>query len=101
MPSDDQANETADAGVAADAQSACVKSACVALVPTVEPARRSGTPARLSRPDPSFVTQLIATAERLPQTRLLRRATSTEALTAYRARQHRGLDAGSSTRQTA
>ena len=39
----------------------------------------------LPRPDPSFVTQLIATAEQVPQTRTLRRATSADALSAYNA----------------
>ncbi|AMA61693.1 hypothetical protein [Bradyrhizobium sp. CCGE-LA001] len=37
----------------------------------------------LPRPDPSFVTQLIANAEQLPQTRPLRRASSEDAQMAY------------------
>jgi hypothetical protein len=37
----------------------------------------------LHRPDPSFVTQLIATAEHVPQTRALRRGTSADAKAAY------------------
>jgi hypothetical protein len=36
------------------------------------------------RPDPSFVTQLIATAAQMPQTRLLRRASPADAHTSYR-----------------
>jgi hypothetical protein len=42
----------------------------------------------LTRPDPGFVTQLIATAELAPQTRHLRRGTSVDARMAY------GLRAG-------
>jgi hypothetical protein len=37
----------------------------------------------LTRPDPSFVTQLIATAEQAPQTRFLRRGSCADALAAY------------------
>jgi hypothetical protein len=37
----------------------------------------------LTRPDPSFVTQLIATAEQAPQTRNLRRASCADAQAAY------------------
>ena len=39
--------------------------------------------APLSRPDPSFITQLIANAEHLPQTSRLRRASSDDAQMAY------------------
>jgi hypothetical protein len=39
--------------------------------------------APLPRPDPSFVTQLIANAENLPQTSRLRRASSEDAQVAY------------------
>ncbi|WP_441239073.1 hypothetical protein [Bradyrhizobium sp. 930_D9_N1_4] len=39
--------------------------------------------APLPRPDPSFVTQLIANAEHLPQTSRLRRASSEDAQVAY------------------
>lgn len=39
--------------------------------------------APLPRPDPSFVTQLIANAEHLPQTSRLRRASSEDAQMAY------------------
>ena len=37
----------------------------------------------LTRPDPSFVTQLIATAEQAPQTRNLRRGSYADAQAAY------------------
>jgi hypothetical protein len=55
---------------------------CVALVPLaleVTWARKMALP----RPDPSFVTQLIATAEQVPQTCNLRRAAPADALSAY------------------
>ncbi|WP_316161197.1 hypothetical protein [Bradyrhizobium sp. SZCCHNRI20481] len=41
---------------------------------------------RASRPDASFVTHLIATAEHLPQTRTLRRAAPADVHNAYAAR---------------
>ena len=55
---------------------------CVALVPLAQEVhwvRKLPLP----RPDPSFVTQLIATAEQVPQTRTLRRASTADALSAY------------------
>jgi hypothetical protein len=58
---------------------------CVALVPVVASARWSHLPnQQLSHADPSFVTHLIATAEHVPQTRSLRRATPADAQAAYR-----------------
>jgi hypothetical protein len=39
---------------------------------------------RTTRHDPSFVTHLIAIAERCPQTRVLRRASPEDAVSAYR-----------------
>ncbi len=39
--------------------------------------------APMARPDPSFVTQLIATADQAPQTRSLRRGSLGDAQTAY------------------
>jgi hypothetical protein len=57
----------------------------VALVPITATPRRLGPAAHgLTRPDPSFVAQLIATAELSPQTRLLRRATPEHVQAAYR-----------------
>jgi hypothetical protein len=62
---------------------------CTALTvlgPIAEPTR----PIRLPRPDASFVTQLIATADHSPQTRSLRRASSADAHAAYQSTVHRG-----------
>lgn len=53
--------------------------ALVQLMPTLEWVRKAPLP----RPDPSFVAQLIANAEQLPQTSRIRRASSEDALTAY------------------
>jgi hypothetical protein len=73
-----------DEGVVTEA-----KPACVALVPLVTSAQWSRVPdQQTSRAD--FVAHLIATAERAPQTRVLRRATPAEAQTAYRAHQDSG-----------
>jgi hypothetical protein len=54
----------------------------VALVPVIPTAQWS--PARLQAgpPNPMFVTHLIASAEHVPQTRGLRRATPADAQTA-------------------
>jgi hypothetical protein len=52
-----------------------------------------------TRPDPTFLTQLIATAERFEQVRDLRRAAPAEALSAYRARQGSVQVTGLRTRQ--
>ena len=46
--------------------------ACVELVPVTQPVHWSPKPA-IARPDPTFVTHLIATADQAPQTRSLRR----------------------------
>ena len=82
MLSSDRPEQTVDDGVLADA-----KPACVALVPVVPTLHWSRVPdQQLSRAD--FVTQLIATAEHLPQTRSLRRATPADAKAAYGARWH-------------
>ena len=72
--------------------------ACVDLVPvqTLQRTHHAATP----RPDPSFVTQLIATADQAPQTRSLRRASLADAQTAYGASQSRRCNAGFRTRQT-
>ncbi|MGY8637897.1 hypothetical protein RAD15_36040 [Bradyrhizobium sp. 14AA] len=53
--------------------------ALVPLTPTVQWLHKVPLP----HPDPSFVTQLIANAEHLPQTRRLRRASSEDAQMAY------------------
>ena len=52
------------------------------------------------RPDPTFLAQLIATAEQAPQTRSLRRASLADAQTAYGASQIRRSGTGFRTRQT-
>jgi hypothetical protein len=75
-----------------------VETPCVALVPvtqTVYRAPRLG----VTRPNANFVTQLIATAEHVPQTRELRRAAPADALSAYRAFEHRLQGAGGAAQQ--
>src|SRR5258708_38709733 len=61
------------------------KSACVALVPVTSSVQWSQAPRRLPRPNPVFVTHLIATAAQLPQTRPVCRATAADRHSAYRA----------------
>ena len=75
------------------------KPACVALVPVTSPAEWSPSHSQRSLPSSIFVTQLIATAEQVPQTRGLRRATAADAQTAYRATQKPIQGTGSRTRQ--
>jgi hypothetical protein len=60
------------------------KVASVALVPLHSPPGRLAPIVPLARPDAPFVAQLIATAERTPQTRLLRRAAAADVHLAYR-----------------
>ncbi len=75
------------------------KPACVALVPVASSAQWSPSHSQRSLPSSIFVTQLIATAEHMPQTRGLRRAMAADAQTAYRANQKPVQHAGSRTRQ--
>jgi hypothetical protein len=70
-----------------------------ALVPQL-PMLQWVNKAPLPRPDPSFVTQLIANAEHLPQTSRLRRASSEDALMAYGSKHPLG-SVGARTRQVA
>jgi hypothetical protein len=56
--------------------------------------------APLPRPDPSFVAQLIANAEHLPQASRLRRASPEDARTAYRGQRPLG-SVSARTRQVA
>jgi hypothetical protein len=56
-------------------------------------------PRRTPRPDPTFVAQLIATADHAPQTCRLRRASLADAQTAYGASQTRRSGTGFRTRQ--
>ena len=71
--------------------------ACVELVPMTQTVRQSHKPT-ISRPDPTFVTHLIATADHAPQTRSLRRASPADAQTAYGASQTRCYGTGLRTR---
>jgi hypothetical protein len=83
MLSSGRPEQTVDDGVLADE-----KPACVALVPVVPTVHWSRVPdQQRSRAD--FVTQLIATAEHVPQTRSLRRATPADAKAAYGAQWHK------------
>ena len=92
MLSNGRPEQTVDDGVVADA--------CVALVPVIASAQWSQSSGlQPSRPNSIFVTHLIATAEQVPQTRSLRRATPADAQTAYRANQHQAPGAGVRTRQ--
>jgi hypothetical protein len=87
--------QTTDDGVLADA-----RPASTALVPMVTSAQWSQIPGhQLCRSDSTFVTHLIATAEHVPQTRSVRRATPADAQTAYSANQHRVQGAGIRARQ--
>lgn len=63
---------------------AVTPSASTALVPVGRVQAYTSSHRYVStRPDASFVAHLIATAEQVPQTRTLRRATSADALAAY------------------
>jgi hypothetical protein len=77
----DRTNITADLAPG-DANVRPTSTALVAVTPAPQHAPVSS---RMSRPDPSFVAHLIATAEQAPQTRRLRRAAPQEALSAYAA----------------
>ena len=58
------------------------KPICVELVPVTQ--QVDWSPKRpMARPDPTFVTHLIATADQAPQTRSLRRGSLADAQTAY------------------
>jgi hypothetical protein len=95
MLSNGRPEQVVDDGAPADA-----RPACVALVPTVSPGQSSqASSQQLSRPSAIFVTHLIATAERAPQTRSLRRATAADAQAAYSANQPPVHDASFRTRQ--
>jgi len=73
---------------------------CVALVPVVTAAKWSQiSSSQLSLSNSTFVAHLIATAEHVPQTRSLRRATPADAQSAYSTNQHRLQGAGIRARQ--
>ena len=93
MSGSDRPEQAVTDGVPADA-----KPACTALVPVIPTVQWSRVPDRqMSRAD--FVTHLIATAERAPQTCSFRRATPSDAQHAYQANRHQGPGAGIRTRQ--
>jgi hypothetical protein len=92
MPDTGRPEQTVGDSVLSDA-----KPPCVALVPLVPSAPWSRPVSQLPRPDSIFVTHLIATAEQVPQTRSLRRATAADAQSAYSA--HTVQGAGIRTRQ--
>jgi hypothetical protein len=71
---------------------------CVALVPVTQSVGWLPK-GPIARPDPGFVTQLIATAAQAPQTRSLRRGSLADAQTAYGAGQVRRYGTGFRTRQ--
>jgi hypothetical protein len=71
---------------------------CVELVP-VTPSVRWMPKRPIARPDPGFVTQLIATAAQAPQTRSLRRGSLADAQTAYGASRRPSHGTGFRTRQ--
>jgi hypothetical protein len=83
----------------ADADDGNTELTGTALVPVTAGPERLSTIRPMSRPDPTFVAHLIATAERLPQTRNLRRATPSDALSAYAARLQPAQRTGRQTRQ--
>ena len=75
-----------------------VEPACVALVPVTAPVQwLSKLP--LPRPDSTFITHLIASAERVPQAGSRRRATSADAQSAYASSRHQRPGVGFRTRQ--
>lgn len=55
-----------------------------AITPTEPVSRAIPASMHAARPDASFITHLIATAEQVPQTRVLRRAEIVEVEAAYR-----------------
>jgi tRNA A37 threonylcarbamoyltransferase TsaD len=63
---------------------AATKAPGMALVPLQGAAQAGSTSLHLNRPDASFVTHLIATAQHIPQTRILRRAAIADVQAAYR-----------------
>ena len=68
------------------------------LVPVTRSVRLS--PRLAPRPAPTFIAQLIATADQAPQTCRMRRASLVDAQTAYTSSQARRPSTGFRTRQT-
>ena len=75
-----------------------VEPPCAALVP-VAPSVQWLAKLPLPRPDPTFVTHLIASAEQVPQARSFRRATSEDAQLAYAPGRRQRPSVGFRTRQ--
>jgi len=71
----------------------------LALLPADRSTDGRATLVRAARPGAGFVAHLIATAEQLPQTRHLRRATTTDAHSAYAAKLQPTAAVGGKTRQ--
>jgi hypothetical protein len=95
MMGTNQSEQAIEDGVVLDA-----KPGCFALVPVIPSAQWSQSPGlQQSLPSSIFVTQLIATAEQVAQTRGLQRATLADAQTAYSANQSPIQGAGRRTRQ--
>jgi hypothetical protein len=92
MPDIDRSNEVLYGEVLTEA------SACVDLVPLTSSVRWLPRTV-VTRPDPTFVTHLIATAAQAPQTRSLRRASLADAQTAYGARPQERRGVARRTRQ--
>jgi hypothetical protein len=73
-------------------------STSLVLVPSAETVERFSKPVQISRPDPSFLAHLLATAAQDPQTRNHRRAAQADALSAYRAHRDPGQESSLRTR---
>jgi len=99
MSGNGRPEQKVESGVIFDAEPGLeAKPACTALVPLVTSARWSQIP-QLCRSNSTFVAHLIATAEHVPQTCSVRRATPADAQNAYSANQHRLQGAGMRARQ--
>ena len=95
MPDIDRSEQALDGEVLDAAATACVD-----LVPLAQNVRPTSKLA-IVRPDPTFVTHLIATAAQAPQTCTLRRGSPADAQSAYGASQTRRAGIGFRTRQVA
>ena len=98
---DDEPIEQMAGDVRQDEVTAEANPPCMALVPVTETARWSSPIHPLPRPNSNFVTQLIAAVDLAPQTRILRRASASDARAAYTANWHSTAGAGLKARQTA
>ena len=74
--------------------------ASTAVVPAAAPVQWAAPAERFPAPDPTFVTQLIANAEKLADRRRWPRDRTADAFSAYGAHQHPVFGAGLKTRQT-